>query len=998
MHRPTQMSIFLGMGLALASLPISGCGGDASEPETTVSTVDADGDGATEDVDCDDEDPEAAPGLQESCDGKDNDCDGQSDESGALGEQRWYVDRDRDGWGRDAAEYEVACDAPVEGSYAAQVGDCDDTDASAYDGALERCDDLIDNDCDGEVNEADTNTDPDTLGSWYVDGDGDGFGDPARVETGCTIPTDGLAWVTSSTDCDDADADTHPGAAENEATTLCTRDRDQDGWGDDASGRPYQAGSDCDDTVPTVHPGAEEACDGVDSDCTGGLSTEEEDVDGDRWVACTVTESGWLGDPEVRGGDDCAPGDSGRHPAADETCNDTDDDCDGTIDEDSAVDALDHSLDADGDGFGDGTTLVTACAAPTGYVSLGSGPVVDCDDTDPAVFPGATELCNDQDDNCDGTIDEAGAADAPTWYVDADADGYGSTVVAAVACSTPSGSAAVATDCNDGDATIHPGASEVCSGVDDDCDGLIDDDDPSVAVSDPWYLDGDGDGFGDPASSLAVCTGPSGFVVDATDCDDGAATINPGTTEVCRNGDDDDCDGTASGCLTEGLFNLTAADARVEGTAGSVYAGSAMALGDVDGDGVGDVIIGASGARSGSAAVGGAFIALGPVSGNLDTDAADIAILGDSRGEAVGATLGVGGDLDQDGTADLVVGSCAPPTAVDSSGRAFVFIGPVTAGAVVADADFVATGLNQDDALGCALASTGDVSGDTRADLVLGMPGDDTGATDAGGLFVYAGPVSAGSFASTVRLDGESLRDAAGSAAVTGIDLNGDGMGDLIVGAPGRSSEGGAAYVLLGPVSVSSDLGIADARLSGQLAGDAAGTALAAPGDLDEDGIDDLLIGAPGQDSGSTDGGAVYLVLGDTGTWTDAGLVFADGRVAGSTAGGALGTALSAGGDTDADGTLEFLAGAPYATRSTSVVGGVWRFAGPVSGTVSDTTGVASWLGKAADDEAGVSVAGGVDIDGDGFSDFAVGAPGLDQFTLGLSDVGGGYLVRGTGL
>ena len=78
-------------------------------------------------------------------------------------------------------------------------------------------------------------------------------------------------------------------------------------------------------------------------------------------------------------------------------------------------------------------------------------------------------------------------------------------------------------------------------------------------------------------------------------------------------------------------------------------------------------------------------------------------------------------------------------------------------------------------------------------------------------------------------------------------------------------------------------------------------------------------------------------------------------------------------------------------------VGGAFRFAGPVTGSVADSTATASWMGKAADDSAGWSVFGGVDADSDGFSDLAVGAPGLDQFTLGLSDVGGGYLVRGTG-
>ena len=982
----------------MACIALAACRTEPADETPVESVVDLDGDGASEDVDCDDTDASAAPGLEESCDGIDNDCDGQIDETGALGEVRWYVDRDRDGWGRDATEYEVACDAPVEGSYADLAGDCDDTDASANDGAMERCDDLVDNDCDGEINEADTNTDPDTLGAWYVDSDGDGFGDLAQESLGCAIPDDGQVWVTSSSDCDDSDADTHPGAAEHESVDLCTRDRDGDGWGDDASGRPYQAGSDCDDTVATVYPDAVEACDGVDSDCAGGLSSEEEDVDGDRWVACTVLEGEWLGDPAIRGGDDCAPADATRHPGADETCDGEDDDCDGVVDEDDAVDAVLHSLDTDGDGYGDGTTLVTACDAPSGYVELSSGPVVDCDDTDDTVFPGADESCNSIDDDCDGTIDEDGAIDATTFYVDADGDGYGSIVVAAVACAQPSGGAALSTDCDDGDAGVNPGATELCSGVDEDCDGLVDDADPDVTVTDPWYLDGDGDGYGDPASPLSVCTGPSGFVADDSDCDDGNGGINPGATEVCRNGEDDDCDGTSTGCEAEGTFTLTSADAQVEGTAGLVEVGAAVSMADVNGDGQADLLLGATGARSGGLAVGGAFVLFGPVTGALDTDDADVALTGDSLGEAVGASLAGGGDLDQDGTNDLVVGSCAPPSAVDSAGRAFVFLGPVTASADVADADYTLSGVDQDDALGCVVASAGDLNNDTEADLLVGIPGDDDGGIDAGGVYLYAGPLSAGAFASSVWLEGESLRDEAGRSAVSDLDLNGDGVGDLVVGAPGRSNDGGAAYVLLGPTTISSDLSIADARLSGQLTGDAAGTALATPGDLDGDGLDDLLIGAPGQDSGATDGGAVYLVLGSSGTWQDLGLAFADGRVAGTSADGALGTSVSGAGDTDADGVLEFVAGAPYAERSGVAVGGVWRMVGPVSGTHTVSVAAASWMGKAVDDAAGTAVFGGVDLEADGFSDIVVGAPGLDQFTFGLSDVGGAYLVRGTGL
>ncbi len=957
---------------------------------------DIDGDGATAAEDCDDTNPAAAPGLAETCDGIDNDCDGEIDEDDAIGVRRWFVDQDRDGWGRDSTEYAVACAPPTDHSYAERHGDCDDLDASANNGALERCDDGIDNDCDGVINEADDNTDPDTIGTWYVDGDGDGFGDPLRAVEGCARPDDGEVWVTNPSDCDDGDALTHPGAAASDGADLCTRDRDGDGYGDSATGRAFSAGTDCDDAHATVNPGAAEACDGVDTDCAGGLGPTEDDSDSDRWVSCTITASGWLGDPAVRGGDDCAPADGSRHPGADERCNGADDDCDGITDEADAVDAGTYQPDADGDGYGAGAGGVVACTAPADHVLAVAGPGVDCDDGDPAVFPGATELCNGTDDDCDGTTDESDAADAVTWYVDGDADGYGGLAVAGVACTPITGASQTNTDCDDTDGDANPGATEVCSGVDDDCDGLIDDNDPSVNILDPWYLDGDGDGYGDLASPLAVCAGPTGFVDDASDCDDGDAAVSPSATEVCRNGVDDDCDGTATGCEAVGTLSLPSADAWFEGDVGAVAAGSAGLFVDLDGDGLDDVVVGAPGARSGGA-VGGAYIFHGTATGGLDVSAADVSLFGDVVGEQAGATLAAG-DVNDDGVPDLVVGSCPPPTAVTSVGRAFVFLGPVTSSGNLEDGALTLEGVDEDDALGCSLSASGDITGDSIVDLLVGVPGEDSGGRDAGGVWLYTGPLSAGAFAGELWLEGVSTGDGAGGAVASGLDLDGDAVEDMVVGAPGASASGGAAYVALGPVTVGSDLSVADARLAGQVAGDLAGTAVASAGDLNDDGYTDLLIGAPGHDVGATDGGAVYVVLGRSGAWVDRSLSFASGRVTGSSARGGLGSSVSAAGDTDADGILEFVAGAPDATVGTVTSGGVWRFVGPVTGTATDAMAAAIWVGKASGDGAGAAVQGGGNVDGDDFSDLLMGAPGLDQYSFGLSAVGGLYLVRGTGL
>jgi len=159
---------------------------------------------------------------------------------------------------------------------------------------------------------------------------------------------------------------------------------------------------------------------------------------------------------------------------------------------------------------------------------------LDCNDADPAVNPGATEVCNGVDDNCDGNIDEGVQT---TFYADADGDGFGDVASTTLACEVPTGYVTDATDCNDANALVYPGATEVCNGVDDNCDGNIDE-----GVQTTFYADADGDGFGDAASTTLACEVPAGYVTDATDCNDANGLVYPGAIEVC-NGVDDNCDG-----------------------------------------------------------------------------------------------------------------------------------------------------------------------------------------------------------------------------------------------------------------------------------------------------------------------------------------------------------------------------------------------------------------------------------------------------------------------
>ncbi|MFN7144534.1 MAG: MopE-related protein, partial [Myxococcota bacterium] len=381
-----------------------------TDPDTGVGEVpDEDGDGFSEEEgDCDERDGNVHPGASEACNGVDDDCDGSVDE-GVLG--TYYADADGDGYGDPAAPQD-ACASPA-GHVSVGV-DCDDTDPEVFPSSPEVCDG-IDNDCDALVDE-------DVSDTWYADADGDGVGDPAAAVTTCARP---------------------------------------EGY--------VEVGADCDDTSATAFPGNAEACDEQDNDCDGTVdegvtTTWDVDFDGDAHGDGTLTQEA-CAQPTgyAAADDDCDDTVATTFPGAVESCNAVDDNCDGAVDE--GVTSVFYA-DADGDGHGDASRTAASCAAPSGYVAVGD----DCDDTRASTAPGATERCNDRDDDCDGTIDEADAADATTWYIDYDGDGYGSGRSSVVACDAPAAYVGNDDDCDDTRAAVHTVSPETCNGLDDDCD------------------------------------------------------------------------------------------------------------------------------------------------------------------------------------------------------------------------------------------------------------------------------------------------------------------------------------------------------------------------------------------------------------------------------------------------------------------------------------------------------------------------------------------------
>ncbi len=159
----------------------------------------------------------------------------------------------------------------------------------------------------------------------------------------------------------------------------------------------------------------------------------------------------------------------------------------------------------------------------------------DCDDSNGSVHPGAPEICDGLDQDCDGRIDDGLFDD---WYRDADGDGVGAGG-ALSECRQPPGYVLESGDCDDHDPRAHPDHSEICDGVDNDCDGYADVD---AAVAAWFYRDADGDGFAVPSGNDIRCAAEPGFTDRVGDCDDSDATRSPVATETC-NGVDDDCDG-----------------------------------------------------------------------------------------------------------------------------------------------------------------------------------------------------------------------------------------------------------------------------------------------------------------------------------------------------------------------------------------------------------------------------------------------------------------------
>ena len=363
---------------------------------------------------------------------------------------------------------------------------------------------------------------------------------------------------------------------------------------------------------------------------------------------------------------------------------------------------------------------------------------------------------------------------------------------------------------------------------------------------------------------------------------------------------------------------------------------------------------------------------------------ADAFFMGTS-GQPAGSDVALVPDMNGDGYDELAIGASSP-------NRVYVILGGPDGWGLngqlsTAPNVITYTGDNAGDFAGIGVAGVGDVNGDGFGDLLVGAPGNDLVNNNAGAIYVVFGSANLAStnLGAFPIMIGEAANDEAGRYVSAAGDVNGDGLQDMLVGVPAANSNTGAVYLILGQVNLGNASLGSKIKYSGQASSDRAGGSLDAAGDVNGDGYADFIVGASGNDTGASNGGAAYLVLGNS--TPASGALASHIQYTSSISGHLLGQSVAGGGDFNGDGYADFFLSSPAgATPGLTLILGS---AAPTSGSVA---GGIFYAGVHGENVVGVYkyLAAVGDLNGDGYADFMVGS------STEMSNTGAAYVLYGT--
>jgi hypothetical protein len=429
-------------------------------------------------------------------------------------------------------------------------------------------------------------------------------------------------------------------------------------------------------------------------------------------------------------------------------------------------------------------------------------------------------------------------------------------------------------------------------------------------------------------------------------------------------------------------LSLTANWTAESNQANTSFGGAVGTAGDLDGDGYGDVAVGASGFDLGETNEGSVFIYEGTATG-LPLNFTTI-LQSNQAGAQLGNAVATAGDVNGDGFSDLLAGCYAYANGQFQEGAAFVYLG--SAGSLATTATWTTEG-GQNDALYGVVSAAGDVNGDGYSDVIVGAYLFDNGSNDEGRAYVYHGS-PAGMSTTPAWIAEINQNGAQFGYPVSGAgDVNGDGYADVIVGAPMFNNvefDEGRAYVYHGSPAglLTSPAWITESNQ------DEAhfGYSVSSAGDVNGDGYDEVLVGAINYDNGEVEEGRSFLYLG-----SPAGLSTTAAWTAESNQTGALFGEVAAAGDVNGDGFGDVLVGALQYDNGQNNEGRSFLYLGSPVGLAT----IAAWTAESNQNDAafGYSVSTAGDVNGDGFSDVVIGSPNFDN---GQADEGQAYVYVGS--